>query len=305
MVPLPAMFRTRIRNLFGLEGNEWLKALPALRESLLDRWSLSETQPIGQLTYNYLEYASSPIHGSVVLKIGFPNPELVTEIKTLQAYQGLKGVVKLLNFDINQGALLLERINPGRNLTSEVDDQKAAQIAAQTMGALRQPEPEGREFPTMEEWCQGFSRYRESYGEKEGPLPEAILRKGLGLVKELLETPEERYLLHGDLHHYNILSREDGSWVVIDPKGVIGELAFEVGPFLGNPIPDLIRQPNLVEILRSRLRIFEEITGLDLHRLTAWSFCRTLLSAIWTIEEGDDHLNYWVEITQKIGQLVK
>lgn len=299
------MFRTRIRNSFGLEGNVWLKALPSLRESLLDRWSLSETQPVDQLTYNYLEYARSPIHGSVVLKIGFPNPELVTEIKTLQAYRGLKGVVKLLDFDIDQGALLLERIHPGRNLTSLSDDQEATQIAAQRMGALRQPEPEGNEFPSMEKWCQGFSRYRERYGEKEGPLPEAIFRKGLGLIKELIESPEERYLLHGDLHHYNILSREDGSWVVIDPKGVIGELAFEAGPYLGNPIPDLIRQPNLVEILRCRLRIFEEITGLGLHRLTAWSFCRTLLSAIWTIEEGGDHLDYWVEITEKIGQLVE
>ncbi len=304
MVPLPEMFRTRVHNLFGPEGNEWLKALPALRGSLLDRWSLSETQPINQLSYNYLEYASSPIHGSVVLKMGFPNPELLTEIKTLQAYRRLKGVVKLLDFDIDQGALLLERIHPGRNLTSLSDDEEATRIAAQTMSALRQPEPQGSEFPTMETWCQGFSRYSESYGESEGPLPEAIFKKGMGLVKELLESPEERFLLHGDLHHYNILSREDGTWAVIDPKGVTGELAFEVGPYLGNPIPNLIRQPNLVEILRCRLRIFEGITGLDLHRLTAWSFCRTLLSAIWTIEEGDDHLDYWVEITEKIGQLV-
>jgi streptomycin 6-kinase len=268
------MFKTRIRNLFGSEGNAWLTNLPSLRESLLEKWSLIETQPVSQLSYNYLEYALSPIHGPVVLKIGFPNPELTTEINALKIYCGLEGAVRLLECDIDQGALLLERIRPGHNLASLSDDQKATRIAAESMIAIRQSDLDRKEFPTMEKWCLGFSRYSESFEGEGGPLPAVLYRKASGLVGELLSSPEDHYLLHGDLHHGNLLSREDGRWIAIDPKGVIGEFAFEMGPYLFNPYPEFIHQPNLEDLTIRRLRILEDITGLDFHRMTAWSFCR-------------------------------
>ena len=42
-------------------------------------------------------------------------------------------------------------------------------------------------------------------------------------------------LLHGDLHHYNILRDGDRGWVAIDPKGVVGEVEYEIGAALRNP----------------------------------------------------------------------
>src|SRR5262245_61159391 len=46
--------------------------------------------------------------------------------------------------------------------------------------------------------------------------------------------PISPVLMHGDFHHFNILSSERG-WLVIDPKGVIGPAGYEVGPFMMNP----------------------------------------------------------------------
>jgi streptomycin 6-kinase len=125
------------------------------------------------------------------------------------------------------------------------------------------------------------------------------------LVRELLDSSQEQVFLHGDLHHTNLLFREDGTWIAIDPKGVIGELACEAGPFVFNPIPDLIQQPKLVKILSERLQILEESTGLDQQRLAAWCFCRAVLAAIWSFEEGETHLAYWIEIAESLKKTLK
>ena len=282
----------------------WLKNLPELRAFLVERWSLENIQAADQLSYNYIEYATSPDHGQVVLKMGCPNPELETEIKALAYYRGLESVVKILDWDMDRGALLLERIQPGYNLTSLSNDQEATQIVGNLILKLRQSAPEGKEFPTIKKWCQGFNRYDEIYRDQAGPLPQRLFSYASGLVQELLESREDQYFLHGDLHHSNLLFLEGGTWIAIDPKGVIGELACEVGPYLFNPIPDLIRQPSLGELLSRRLQILAEITEVDHQRLAAWSFCRAVMAAIWSIEEGDLNLSYWIEIADKIRQQI-
>lgn len=302
--PLPEQFKTRISSLFGKDGTDWLQTLPALRRSLLERWSLQNPQPLSQLSYNYLAYAHSPEHGPVVLKIGFPNPELTTEIKALAYYRGGEGAVSLLDCDPEIGALLLKRILPGDNLTVLEDDRHATRIAAEAMVALRRPRPGGSEFPTMETWCRGYSRYRENFPRHGGPLPRALFEQADRLADELLHSAGREYLLHGDLHHGNLLFQEGGAWVAIDPKGVIGEFACEAGPFLCNPIPSLIRRPALMNVLKDRLAILAEVTGLDRQRLAAWSFCRAVLSAIWSWEEGEQGPAYWVEIAGLLRRLV-
>jgi len=262
-------------------------------------------RPISKLSYNYLEFAHSPIHGPVVLKIGFPNPEISTEIKALAYFHDQRGSVRLLDWDLDQGALLLERILPGRDLTTIADDQEATRIAAQSMVSLRASPPGSDDFPTMEQWCEGFIRYQTSFNASSGLIPYPLFDLAAGLARELLQSPQEQYFLHGDLHHSNLLCREDGSWVAIDPKGVIGEFACEAGPYLFNPVPDLLLSPNLEGVLMRRLEILAAVTGLDKDRLAAWSFCRGVLAAIWSAEEGAQDLAYWVKISQAARVLVK
>lgn len=305
MIPLPRRFKTRIGNLYGPGGEDWLANLPTLRESFVERWGLTNAQPLGEYSYNYLEFADSPKYGKVVLKICYPNSELLTEIEALAYYRGSKNAVRLLEWDTDKGALLLERILPGDSLTSLADEAQAARITGKVMLALRLPRPEESVFPTMEKWCQGFTRYHEVVNHKEGPLPGPLVNHASGLVKELLQSKEKQYFLHGDLHHTNLLSSKDGTWVAIDPKGVLGELAFEAGPYLFNPVPDLIQRPDLKGLLQRRLQILAETTGLDKQRLVSWSFCRAVLAGIWSVEEGEINLTYWVKIAQTIRKLIK
>ena len=92
-------------------------------------------------------------------------------------------------------------------------------------------------------------------------------------------------LLHGDLPHYNVLFDWTRGWLAIDPKGVIGEIEYEIGAVLRNPIerPGLFILPSITE---RRLQQFRRKLNLDSTRALRWGFAQAVLSAIWEIEDG-------------------
>jgi streptomycin 6-kinase len=69
--------------------------------------------------------------------------------------------------------------------------------------------------------------------------------------------------------------------VAIDPKGVLGEPAFEPAAFLRNPYTTIYSQPDLVGLMRSRIRVFAEGLGLPAYRIWAWGVAQNTLSASW------------------------
>jgi streptomycin 6-kinase len=91
-------------------------------------------------------------------------------------------------------------------------------------------------------------------------------------------------LLHGDLQHYNVLYDSARGWVAIDPKGVIGELEYEVGASLRNPVEraELFASPQIVE---RRLTSYAARLQLDADRALRWTFSQAVLSAIWSVED--------------------
>jgi len=216
-------------------------------------------------------------------------------------YNG-SGSVRLLDADPSQGALLLERILPGNNLLTIQDDQESTRIAARVMKKIWKPAPPDITFPTMASWCQGFQRYKNNYTENK-PIPADLIREGANLAENLLATSQKQFLLHGDLHHKNLLLGEINNWIAIDPKGVVGEAAFEVGALLLNPIPELIHRPDLIKVQEQRLKILEESLSIDQKRLASWSFVRTVLSAIWSLEDGEDW-SYGIQMAAVLRDLM-
>lgn len=255
LLNLSSDFVRRIVKVHGPAGESWIKNLPALRVRCFERWSLTTAGPLSDFSYNYLEKAKTKDGSEVILKLGPPNPELTTEILALKQYRG-KGAVRLLQADPQLGALLLKQVQPGVNLLSIKDDKQAARIASQVMERLWRKIPDEGNFPTMADWCRGFRRYRKQFPASTGPLPPDLIHKAEKVSSDLLQTQSGSLLLHGDLHHRNILLGKGNSWVAVDPKGVIGESSFEVGPFLYNPIPDLIKKSRLIQAAQSAAGYF-------------------------------------------------
>ncbi len=241
---LPTEFVQTIKNTFGGDGEAWLVALPDLITEASQRWGLTYIQPVPNLSYNYVAFATrtpSPLtplplgEGDVVLKLGVPNQELTSEITALRLYNG-RGACRLLDAAPDKGMLLLEQLQPGGMLSELEDDERATHIAANVMSQLWRPVPENiGNFIQLKDWFDGFKRLRRRFDGKTGPLPKRLVETAKSLSKDLLAENKDETLLHGDFHHYNILRSERG-WLAIDPKGVVGPKGYEVGPLLINPI---------------------------------------------------------------------
>jgi len=222
----------------------------------------------------------------VVLKLGVPNPELKTEIAALRMYDG-DGAVRLIDEDEALGALILERLRPGMQLSELGDDGAATAIAARLMARLWRSLPRPHPFPTLEQYTRTLGTIRATTTGDVGPFPACMVDAALLLLRELLVSSPEPALLHGDLHHHNILRAEREPWLVIDPKGVSGDPAYDVGAWLKNPMPWLLDQPDARTIQEQRIRQFSDELGIDADRLKAWGFVNAVLSGLWSGESGN------------------
>ncbi|VAW37742.1 hypothetical protein MNBD_CHLOROFLEXI01-3140 [hydrothermal vent metagenome] len=285
MITLPTHFRKTVTNTFS-GGAEWLDRLPQLLAMCERRWSLTVQPTTFTLSYNYVTPATLADGTEVVLKAGVPNQELCTEIEGLRIYNG-RSCVRLLDADSENGVLLLERIHPGEMLTTISDDDAATRLAAQVMQKLWRPLPAEHNFPSVADWGKGFARLRAEFGGGTGLFDTRLVKMAESHFTDLLASMDEPVLLHGDLHHFNILSAGN-SWLTIDPKGIVGEPAYEIGALLRNPTPHIFNEPELGRITARRLDILAETLALDWERLRQWSLAQAVLSAWWGYEDGGD-----------------
>jgi streptomycin 6-kinase len=249
------------------------------------------------MAYNYVAPATRADGTGVVLKCGVPNPELVTEIHALQAFNG-KGTVQLLDAKFDVGAMLLERLDPGRAILHLQDDESATGEAIQLMRDLQTIPEDSNLFPSVADWAMGLDRLRSTFGGGTGPFPESLVEIAEGKSQELLPFNQDPVLLHGDLHHRNILSAQRAPWLAIDPKGVIGDPAYETGAWIRNPFPDLLSWPNAREIISRRIDQFSNELGLDQKRIEGWSVYQAVLAAWWSYEEGGDDWEGWLVVAE-------
>jgi streptomycin 6-kinase len=194
------------------------------------------------------------------------------------------GVVRVHEY--TGGAMLLDRLEPGKNLL-ELSlggrDEEATHILVDVMrkmSSASSAKPAG--CPTVEDWGEGFARYLVSGNEL---IPRDLVESAQRVFADLCASQGPKRLLHGDLHHYNVLFDSKREWLAIDPKGVIGELEYEVGAILRNPVesPELFLSPPIIE------RRIDQLTSklnLNRERVLAWTFSQAVLSAIWEIEDG-------------------
>lgn len=286
---IPIDFARTIVELYGAAGLDWLRQLPATIADCEQRWSLTVMPPFAGLSYNYVAPAIRADGTAVVLKVGVPNPELTTEIEALRLYNG-RGIVRLLDADPEEGMLLLERLRPGAPLSSLADDQAATSIAAGVMRQLWRPVPADHPFPTVAKWAAGLARLRDHFGGRTGPFPTRLVEAAETLFRELIDPMGESVLLHGDLHHDNVLAAQRQPWLALDPKGVVGEPAYEVGALLRNPLPQLLTGPQPARVLARRVDQLAEELGFDGDRIVGWGLAQAVLSAWWSVE---DHRHGW------------
>ena len=199
------------------------------------------------------------------------------------------GAVKLLKN--KNGILLLERAVPGISLRSYFPEKNndAIRILCKCLKHLHKAKlPKTGNFPHIKDWLSTI--------DKNWNIPKKYLLKARQLRDHLLNTSAKDVLLHGDLHHDNILQNGD-DWLVIDPKGVIGEPAYEVAAFIRNPIPDLLELDTAPSTISNRITCITKILKMPPQRILDWCFVQAVLAWIWALEDGGD-TGYFKKLTE-------
>ncbi len=280
---LPRRFAGNTLDLCGETGKRWLNDLPQIIEELAGNWSLKIEKPFPNLSYNFVAPCVRADGSGAVLKIALPlnNPGIYNEAAFLQLADG-KGAVKLLNLDKNYRAILLEKLAPGKHLKEvcRTDDAEAVEITIRIMREIRREPPEHSEFRRLEDWFKGFERAETTIFDK------SFASKAHGFFEELNSASKQKFLIHGDLHHENILSAQREEFLAIDPKGIIGDIGYEISVFLNNHALWLVGESNLQKKLGETVRKFSEAFEIAPKDLCRWAFAQMVLSAWWTFEDN-------------------
>ena len=264
------------------EARAWLRALPDLLGRLAERWSLTLDSHFPEIAINYVAPARRADGTRCVLKVSRHVGETRNEIAALALWDG-SGAARLLAADPEIGALLVERLEPGTMLVevAESDDDAATVIGAGVLRRLWRPVPEPHGLRPLESWCAAYGRNRDALSRGVGGFPATLFQRADALRHDLLTSTEAPAVLHGDMHHFNVLRAQRAEWLAIDPKGLVGDRYFDICQFLRNP-HDVAPGVN-----RRRLDLFCAELGLDRARTRDWCFVHALLDACWDFEDGN------------------
>lgn len=275
------VFEKTICATFGTKGEKWLTELPKIIDKLKAKWQLSDLSPVTNMSYHYVARAVHLFDKPVVIKIGC-DPELMDcEASLLEANTSGK-MVQLFEYDRGLCALLMMEAQPGISL-KEIYPQELENVmqsyANLTFNLHKYGEIEKSHYPHVSEWLEALDNAKPKPNDKK------LFSIAKAKKDALLSSMGALKLLHGDLHIDNILKHGEG-WICIDPKGVWGEIEFEVAAF------DIFSPTEVKEATRSaflmRAQRLAELTHLQFDRLKDWFFVRLVLSAAWSIEDHGD-----------------
>ena len=177
--------------------------------------------------------------------------------------------------------MLLERAVDGKTLSETCGEnyEKAVEITIKVLKKLPRNPPDKTKFINLETWIDGLNR-----AVKAGFAPEKV-SKAQKFFTELIEPFEKKILLHGDVHFGNILSANREHFLLIDPKGLVGEIGYEIAVFLNDLAGWTSHLSNRREILEKSLGKFSQSFDVSVENLRKWSFAFAVLSAWWVMKD--------------------
>nr|WP_228512096.1 aminoglycoside phosphotransferase family protein [Clavibacter sp. VKM Ac-2872] len=222
--------------------------------------------------------------------------------RLMAAWAG-RGAAPVLAADADGTVLMARADDPGilvREASAEgpdadARDDRATRILARAAARLHRVPLDAR---TLADAVPLAVWFRELVAP-ERPLPQALDR-GAAVARELLAGPAPTAVLHGDIHHGNVLrfgsGDSDDDWRAIDPKGLTGDTGFDTANVLANPTPEIALRPGR---LARRAHVIAEETGTDLDAVLAWAEAWCALSAAW--DAGDPASRPRVEALLRLG----
>lgn len=279
MVDVPAALRRQAEG--RPSWDDWLARAPRLCDELIAEWQLRVDGPALSGACAMVVPVRTADDRAGVLKLSWPHWEAATEHLALRAWHG-DGAVELWRADPHRFALLLERARSDRDLHA-VDVLEACEVVALHYRRLhRPPLPQTRRLSELcREWADRLPPLAAS-----NLLSRRFVSQGERLMRDFADDPDtDRALIHTDLHYANVLASDREPWLVIDPKPLAGDPAYEVGPMVGNRWDEAMATGSPRQALLDRMLTIVDVAGLDEDRVRDWIVVREVCNVLWTYEE--------------------
>jgi len=282
MVVIPEEFARSTAEREGEAGAAWLTALPGLVEELLGRWACVPDGEVMHGGVGVIVPVRRRTGEGAVLKVSFPHPGNVHEPDAFAVWGG-RGAVLLHERDDERFAMLLERVRPA-TLAEVGDGDEVVAVAGRLNRRLAVPAPPG--LPRLREQADAWEeQLREDAAELPHTMPRRVLDAAAATVRELGRTQPDT-LVHGDLHARNILRAEREPWLAVDPKGYVGDPAYDCGTLLKSRALTFLDADDPGKAVHRVLDVFAEAAELDRERVQRWAQLHAVQTAFWGRRRG-------------------
>ncbi|MFL2665439.1 MAG: aminoglycoside phosphotransferase family protein [Dehalococcoidia bacterium] len=272
-----------ITNKYGESGTLWLENLTDQMHEICKNFQLSKPKIFPDLSWNFI-FTAIKENKNVVVKMGYNSKDISQEYDLLNNFSDIS--IKVLDYISSKNAMIMLQGEPGyslkhfnkKNIFEKIDiyTNLVKSISKNKNSQIRSILPVDEIFKSLE-----VKHNEKNFIEFQ--------RKGIHIAKFLLNDSQPKSIFHGDLHLENIILH-GSKWKIIDPKGILSNIYYEVSifDFFDNEDYHLNR---INYIFKERVSRLSKNLLLDEDKLIAWVFVRMVLSICWIIEDKGNYEN--------------
>ena len=248
----------------------------------LEKWDLKDPLLIEETKTSHIYKVTQKSHPTI-LKILTPMGQKYesSSAKFLRCFDG-QGAVRLIETD--DKALLLEYID-GLQLVDKVREGKDSEAQMIVCDILEELHKYSGPLPKDTENLE--FRFKSLTERAHLSKTDPLFIKTAKVAGNLIASEENKVLLHGDIHHFNILQSRQRGWLSIDPQPFYGERTFDLANTFFNPegqtevIESIDRIIGMAKLYSQRLKIDES-------RILKFAYAYGGLSSSWKLDQNED-----------------
>ncbi|WP_160141698.1 aminoglycoside phosphotransferase family protein [Salicibibacter halophilus] len=294
---VPEFVQQKARSL-GDEGEKWLHDLKDTLQDLQQKWDIQIEKTLEGGSEAFVTTVVTQDGDNAILKVMMPQMEgnsvIEQEVEALRIVNG-DGYVRLLNEDMRQRAILLERLGPPLSQL-EYSTQEEIEILCSTLRHSWKPIKQPHHLQSMHgliEWFKNF--IPKLWNDLGKPCSKTVIDHSITFLESRLTNTDfsKAVLVHGDAHSGNALqdtTEPQPSFKLIDPDGLIAEPSYDLGILMREWLDDLMEAP--LEIGKKRCSMLGKLTGVDTKGIWEWGYIQSVSTGLFLIKSGREAFGY-------------
>lgn len=266
MIQLNQEFVDKITYKEGKEGITWLKQIENIIEKYQKKLQLENIKLFPKLTTNIIFEANSQLYGKVIIKLIFSSKTFQNEVNFIINCNS-PYIVKCFYYNLEDKIIVLEKITPATSLNLVTDRIERISIFYKVMQSIINPIIDKNLYRDYFQSFMNKANNQTILLHTDDNIKNKI-KTACNLYHTLDKLSLPKYVLHRDLHHYNIL-KDTNTWKAIDPQGVIGYSIFEFPQFIKSELNlennDISKINDIVESLSNYTSIDNKLIYMALY----------------------------------------